>query len=82
MTAKAAVPGAQLGFLTGLAGTIFGLTALWQATRIPAYRDEARAATTALVKAARPAGAGIEWASSCGLPGEQRILCSLPPAYW
>ncbi len=71
------VPGAQYGLYTGLAGTIFALAVLAQATGEAAYRDAARAALDVLVKAAEPAGAGVAWVDWPGLTGNGGIVLAL-----
>ncbi len=73
--------GPQLSFYTGLAGTMFGLTELWKATQVPAYRDAALAAAAAIAGAARSAGGGVDWGGSCGMTGDSGIvLCLLHAA--
>ena len=76
-SAPSPVPGAQFGLYTGLAGTIFALAVLSKATGETAYRDAARAALEVLLKAARPAGAGIAWVDWPGLTGNGGIVLAL-----
>jgi lantibiotic modifying enzyme len=68
---------AQLGYYSGLAGTMFGLVELWKATRMSSYRDAALQAANALVSAARPIDSGIEWGGPCGMSGDAGILLCL-----
>jgi lantibiotic modifying enzyme len=70
-------PGTEFSLYTGLAGTIFALAVLWKATQDTAYRDAAREALDVLLKAARPAGAGIEWMEWPGLTGNGGIVLGL-----
>jgi len=74
---KGEVPGAELGFYTGLTGTAFVLAELWKATKLAAYRDAAQAATDTILKAARPAGSGLEWVSWPGMTGNAGIVLGL-----
>ena len=71
------VPGAQFGFYTGLAGTIFALAVLWKMTGETAYRQAALEALDVLLKAARPAGAGIAWVDWPGMTGNGGIVVAL-----
>lgn len=59
------LPGGELSFDNGLAGTAFSLTETWRAVQGPAYRDAALAATGALVSAVKRSG--VEWISSPGV---------------
>jgi lantibiotic modifying enzyme len=76
-SAPSQVPGAQFGLYTGLAGTIFALAVLWKAAGDAAYRDAAREALDVLLKAAKPAGAGIAWVDWPGLTGNAGIVLAL-----
>jgi lantibiotic modifying enzyme len=75
--APSPAPGTQFGLYTGLAGTAYALAVLSKATGDAAYGDAAREALDTLVKAAKPAGAGIGWMDWPGLTGNSGIVVAL-----
>ena len=61
MFRRSARSSADPGFYSGLAGTAFTLSSVYDSSRNPKYRDAAAACVAAIRASARPAGAGLAW---------------------
>jgi lantibiotic modifying enzyme len=70
-------PGLNLSLYGGLAGVAFVLNETAKATKNTKYLDAARAATDAIVQAAKPAGAGVAWSGAAGIAGDGGIVLYL-----
>jgi lantibiotic modifying enzyme len=67
----------NLALYGGLAGLAFVLNETGKATGDAKYREAARAATDAIVRAAKPAGSGVAWADVPGIAADGSVLLYL-----
>jgi lantibiotic modifying enzyme len=70
-------PGLNLSLYGGLAGLAFVLNETGKATGKAKYREAAKSATDYIVRAAKPAGAGIAWSGAPGIAGDGSIILYL-----
>ncbi len=70
-------PGLNLALYGGLSGLAFVLNETGKATGDAKYREAARAATDAIVRAAKPAGAGVAWSDAPGIAADGSVLLYL-----